>query len=161
MVQKSGRVQLYPNLTFNGRCEAALQFYQECFQGSTVFRMRYENAPAKEDLPCHVRACRGHVCRLGCAPGAVSETSGLGSTEESPGSVGSGAYFQGLGRKRDCSDAAAGNHTPSRYFLDELDGNNFRAASHSQWRPPSACAGRGVHMQFAETLQPVNEFAIH
>jgi PhnB protein len=42
-------LQLYPNLTFNGRCEAASRFYQECFHGSTAFMMTYENAPM--DLP--------------------------------------------------------------------------------------------------------------
>jgi PhnB protein len=42
---KEGRVQLYPNLTFNGQCEAAFKFYEESLHGGTVFMMRYENAP--------------------------------------------------------------------------------------------------------------------
>lgn len=32
---KEGRMQLYPNLTFNGQCEAAFKFYEECLHGRT------------------------------------------------------------------------------------------------------------------------------
>jgi len=35
----------HPNLTFDGRCEAAFRLYEECFRGKTVFQMTYENAP--------------------------------------------------------------------------------------------------------------------
>src|ERR1700737_3206414 len=28
-------VQLYPNLTFDGRCEAAFKFYEKCLHGKT------------------------------------------------------------------------------------------------------------------------------
>jgi PhnB protein len=48
---KEGRVQLYPNLTFNGQCEAALKFYEECLHGKTVFMMTYENAPMDLQTP--------------------------------------------------------------------------------------------------------------
>ena len=40
-------MRLYPNLTFDGRCEAAFKFYEECLHGTTVFMMTYENAPIK------------------------------------------------------------------------------------------------------------------
>jgi PhnB protein len=46
-----GRVQLYPNLTFNGQCEAAFKFYEECLHGRTVFMMTYENAPMDLQTP--------------------------------------------------------------------------------------------------------------
>jgi hypothetical protein len=39
---KEGRVQLYPNLTFNGQCETAFTFYEECLHGRTVFMMTYQ-----------------------------------------------------------------------------------------------------------------------
>ena len=51
MVQKEGRVQLYPNLTFDGRCEAAFQFYEECLRSKTVFKMTYEDAPMDLQTP--------------------------------------------------------------------------------------------------------------
>jgi len=44
-------VQLYPNLTFDGQCEAAFKFYEECFHGRTVFMMAYENAPMDLQAP--------------------------------------------------------------------------------------------------------------
>jgi PhnB protein len=48
-------VQLYPNLTFNGQCEAAFKFYEECLHGRTVFMMSYENAPMDLQTPPHWR----------------------------------------------------------------------------------------------------------
>ena len=42
-------MQLYPHLTFDGRCEAAFKFYQECLHGKTTLMMTYENTPM--DLP--------------------------------------------------------------------------------------------------------------
>jgi len=44
-------VQLYPNLTFDGRCEAALKFYEECLGGRIVFMMRYEDTPMDLQTP--------------------------------------------------------------------------------------------------------------
>jgi PhnB protein len=44
-------VQLYPNLTFNGQCESAFKFYEECFHGRIVFMMTYENAPVDLQTP--------------------------------------------------------------------------------------------------------------
>ena len=48
---KGDKVQLYPNLTFNGQCEAAFKFYEECLDGRTVFMMTYENAPMDLQTP--------------------------------------------------------------------------------------------------------------
>ena len=36
-------MQLYPYLTFNGQCEAAFKFYEECLHGKTILMMTYEN----------------------------------------------------------------------------------------------------------------------
>jgi PhnB protein len=44
-------MQLYPNLTFNGQCEEAFQFYEKCLHGRTVFLMTYENAPINLQTP--------------------------------------------------------------------------------------------------------------
>jgi PhnB protein len=51
MVQRRAGVQLYPNLTFNGQCEAAFAFYEQCLLGRTVFMMTYENAPMDLQTP--------------------------------------------------------------------------------------------------------------
>jgi PhnB protein len=48
---KGDKVQLYPNLTFNGQCEAAFKFYKECLHGRTAFMMTYENAPMDLKTP--------------------------------------------------------------------------------------------------------------
>ena len=44
-------MQLYPNLTFDGQCEAAFKFYEECFHGKTIFMMTYENTPMDFQAP--------------------------------------------------------------------------------------------------------------
>jgi PhnB protein len=44
-------MQFHSNLMFNGRCEAALKFYENCLDGRTVFMIRYEQAPPVPDTP--------------------------------------------------------------------------------------------------------------
>lgn len=44
-------MQLYPHLTFDGRCEAAFKFYQECLHGKTTLMMTYENTPTDLQAP--------------------------------------------------------------------------------------------------------------
>jgi PhnB protein len=44
-------MHLYPNLTFDGQCEAAFKFYEECLHGRTVFMMTYENTPMDLQTP--------------------------------------------------------------------------------------------------------------
>jgi PhnB protein len=44
-------VQLYPYLMFDGQCEAAFKFYEECFPGRTIFMMTYENTPMDLERP--------------------------------------------------------------------------------------------------------------
>ncbi|HEV2960601.1 MAG TPA: VOC family protein [Candidatus Angelobacter sp.] len=44
-------MQLYPNLTFNGQCEAAFKFYEKCLHGKTIFMMTYENTPMDLQAP--------------------------------------------------------------------------------------------------------------
>ena len=44
-------MQLYPNLTFNGRCEEAFRRYEECLRGKTIFVLTYENSPMSEQTP--------------------------------------------------------------------------------------------------------------
>ncbi len=44
-------MQLYPYLTFDGQCEAAFRFYEECLHGRTIFMMTYENTPMDLQAP--------------------------------------------------------------------------------------------------------------
>lgn len=44
-------MQLYPNLTFDGKCEGAFKFYEECLHGRTIFMMTYENTPMDLQAP--------------------------------------------------------------------------------------------------------------
>ncbi len=46
-------MQLYPNLTFDGQCEAAFKFYEECLRGRITFMLTYEDAPAEMQAPPH------------------------------------------------------------------------------------------------------------
>jgi PhnB protein len=43
-------MQLYPNLSFDGRCEAAFRFYEKCLHGKISFMMIYENSPQASQL---------------------------------------------------------------------------------------------------------------
>ena len=44
-------MRLYPNLTFDGQCEAAFKFYEECLHSRTVFMMTYEDTPMDLQTP--------------------------------------------------------------------------------------------------------------
>jgi PhnB protein len=46
-------VQLYPNLTFDGQCEAAFKFYEECLHGRILFMLTYEKTPMDLQAPPH------------------------------------------------------------------------------------------------------------
>jgi PhnB protein len=44
-------MQLNPYLHFNGRCEAAFNFYEQCLGGKTVFKMTYGESPMADKSP--------------------------------------------------------------------------------------------------------------
>ena len=44
-------MQLYPHLMFNGQCEAAFKFYEECLHGRITFMMTYEDMPMDLQTP--------------------------------------------------------------------------------------------------------------
>ena len=54
-------MQLYPNLTFDGRCEAAFKFYEECLHGRTAFMMTYEDTPMDLQTPSDWRKKISHA----------------------------------------------------------------------------------------------------
>ena len=44
-------MQLNPYLSFNGQCEAAFKFYQQCLGGEIVAMMTYAGSPMAEQTP--------------------------------------------------------------------------------------------------------------
>jgi PhnB protein len=54
-------VQLYPNLAFDGQCEAAFRYYEQCLRGKITFMMTYENMPMDLQTPADWRKKIGHA----------------------------------------------------------------------------------------------------
>jgi PhnB protein len=54
-------VQLYPNLTFDGQCEAAFKFYEKHLGGRIVFMMTYEGTPMDLQTPSDWRKKISHA----------------------------------------------------------------------------------------------------
>jgi PhnB protein len=44
-------MQLNPHLAFNGQCERAFKFYEECLGGKILFMMTYGDSPLAEQTP--------------------------------------------------------------------------------------------------------------
>ena len=44
-------MQLNPYLSFNGQCEAAFKFYEQCFGGKIQYMMTYESKQAEYPVP--------------------------------------------------------------------------------------------------------------
>ncbi|MGC9944404.1 MAG: VOC family protein [Verrucomicrobiota bacterium] len=44
-------MQLNPYLQFNGQCEAAFAFYEQCLGGKTVFKITYGESPMLDKTP--------------------------------------------------------------------------------------------------------------
>jgi PhnB protein len=42
---------LSPYLTFDGRCEAAFRFYEECLGGAILMMLKYEESPMASQVP--------------------------------------------------------------------------------------------------------------
>ena len=48
-------MQLNPYLSFNGQCEAAFKFYEQCLVGKIVTMLTYEDSPMAEQVPSEWR----------------------------------------------------------------------------------------------------------
>lgn len=46
---------LNPYLNFNGQCEAAFKFYEQCFGGKNLALMRFGESPMANDVPADFR----------------------------------------------------------------------------------------------------------
>ena len=44
-------MQLNPYLSFNGQCEAAFKFYEQCLGGKIEAMMAYKGSPMEEEVP--------------------------------------------------------------------------------------------------------------
>ncbi|GAP96602.1 VOC family protein [Leptolyngbya sp. NIES-2104] len=55
-------MQLNPYLMFNGNCEAAFKFYEQCFGGKIVTLMTHKEAPSAEHIPTEWQDKIMHVC---------------------------------------------------------------------------------------------------
>jgi PhnB protein len=69
-------LQLYPHLTFDGQCETAFKFYEDCLHGKTTFMLTYENSPMAQQTPpewrkkiCHATYALGDFMFSGADPG--------------------------------------------------------------------------------------------
>jgi PhnB protein len=49
-------MQLNPYLYFNGQCEAAFTFYEQCLGGKTVFKITYGESPMADKTPAEWHA---------------------------------------------------------------------------------------------------------
>ncbi|HXX17916.1 MAG TPA: VOC family protein [Candidatus Acidoferrum sp.] len=57
----AAHVQWYPHLTFDGQCEAAFKFYEQCLRGKILFMMTYENTPSDMQAPANWRKKISHA----------------------------------------------------------------------------------------------------
>ena len=48
-------MQLNPYLNFNGKCEDAFKFYEECFGGTLQFKMTWGESPMSDQAPSEWR----------------------------------------------------------------------------------------------------------
>jgi PhnB protein len=48
-------MQLNPYLHFNGQCEAAFKFYEQCLGGKITFKITYGESPMAEQTPPELR----------------------------------------------------------------------------------------------------------
>ena len=44
-------MQLSPSLSFDGQCETAFKFYEQCLGGKVSAMMRYKGSPMEDDVP--------------------------------------------------------------------------------------------------------------
>ncbi|MBD3885778.1 VOC family protein [Phormidium tenue FACHB-886] len=55
-------MQVNTYLMFNGNCEAAFKFYEQCLGGKIINLLTHENAPSAEQVPAEWHDKIMHVC---------------------------------------------------------------------------------------------------
>lgn len=79
-------MQLTPYLNFNGQCEAAFKFYEQCLGGTIIAMLTYGSSPMSDQTPpewrdriMHARLTVGSATLMGsdALPGHYEETKGM------------------------------------------------------------------------------------
>lgn len=79
-------MQLTPYLNFNGQCEAAFRFYEQCLGGTIIAMLAYGSSPMSDQTPpewrdkiMHARLTVGEATLMGsdAPPGRYEETKGM------------------------------------------------------------------------------------
>src|SRR5271165_261312 len=82
-------MQLNPYLNFNGQCEAAFKFYEQCLGGKIVTMVTYAGTPVADQVPpewrnkiLHATLMVGDEVLMGCdtPPGRYHEPKGFSVT---------------------------------------------------------------------------------
>ena len=76
-------MQLNPYLTFNGQCEAAFKFYEQCLGGKIEMMMPHAGTPAEEHVPVEWRNKIMHA-RLAVGDGVLMGSDALPDHYEKP-----------------------------------------------------------------------------
>jgi len=76
-------LSLRTGLTFDGKCEAAFQFYERCFNGKILFLLRWGDSPMAKDAPAEWRNKILHAT-LAIGESSVSGADALPGSYEPP-----------------------------------------------------------------------------
>lgn len=98
-------MQLNPNLNFNGQCEAAFKFYEQCLGGKIQTMMTWGDSPMADQVPAewrhkiiHVTLIVGEAALLGCdvSPEGYEEPKGFSVTVQIDDPADAQRIFQAL-----------------------------------------------------------------
>ena len=108
-------MQLNPYLTFNGQCEAAFKFYEQCLGGKIVAMLTHGETPMAEQVSpewrskiIHARLVVGDTVLMGSdmSPECYEETKGLSVSLGINNPVEAERIFHAFLRNRTCRQAA-------------------------------------------------------
>src|SRR5688572_21009017 len=86
-------MKLNTYLFFNGDCEAAITFYEQCLGGKIEAMMRYDGSPAEQQVPAEWRGRILHACLIvgdnmlmasDCPPGRFDRPQGFSASVNVP-----------------------------------------------------------------------------
>jgi PhnB protein len=97
-------MDLSPHLSFDGHCEAAFKFYEQCLGGKIAFMMKYGDSPAAGEVASdwrekilHATIMIGNHALTGAdAPGAYSKPQGFSLTLDTRDAVEADRIFKAL-----------------------------------------------------------------
>ena len=92
-------MRLNPYLMFDGRCEEAFRFYEQCFGGKIVFIMTYEDSPVAGQIP------PGTAKKIFHAGLAIGDGIALEGSDAMPGQYKHQQIFAVMLRPKDSAEA--------------------------------------------------------